>query len=133
MSLSTLRAFLNGVGVLGDMLSKFRLIRGVRYGSSELPASFDLGVFSVVFCVLVVFAFAGVDVSSLFVPVGEFRNCDGENGSDLIGVLPLGLVHFGSPFTALPSVSCAWSITGSRHEHNKNESGKLWNHPLSHP
>ena len=41
---------------------------------------------------------------------GEFRNWDGENGSDLIGVMPLGLLHFTVLLTVeLLTVSWAWA------------------------
>lgn len=42
--------------------------------------------------------FAGVDVCGLLACTGEFRNCDGENGNDLMGVEPLGLLSDVSGF-----------------------------------
>ena len=109
-SFNTFRAFLNGVGVRGDTFNKVLLIRGVRNGSSAELVSSKPGVCRVVFVVLTwVFSLAGVEVWTLLVFTGEFRNCEGENGKDFIGVAPFGLLKEGSVLALwLASVSPDW-------------------------
>lgn len=104
VSLRIFKAFLNGVGVLGDSCNKFRLILGVRWSTSLLLfVSVTVGVFKVVPTIEVqVFWVVGVEV--LLLAPGELRNCDGENGSDFIGVQVFGLLKI------LSDLSCGITV-----------------------
>ena len=74
------------------MCSSDLRILGVRYSSSLLFESVTVGVLRVVLTgVGVIFCSIGVEV--LFFEPGELRNCDGENGNDLIGVQVFGLLN----------------------------------------
>ena len=73
--LRTFNAFLNGVGVLGDIVRRDLLILGVRNGSSAELDSLSIGVCRVTFSAGVALVSAGVDVTTLLSqPAGVFRN-----------------------------------------------------------
>lgn len=84
---------MNGVGVRGDIFNKVFLIRGVLKGLFLELVFSKLGVCRVVLVVLIwVFLLVGVEVWILLVFIGEFKNCEGENGNDFIGVVFFGLL-----------------------------------------